>query len=155
MYRLSKKEYSNSFQKAITLKYKKTDKHTVTNINKEGIKHAWEANIIDRIEINRTGNSFITLKDLKSNCLNRPTIRLLNPAKIENSRISKYILQNIKLNLSEEINVNEWKNTESVINWLKNIPDKHLYKFLVFDIKDVYTSIKEKLLWEAIRFVIS
>ena len=44
------------------------------------------------------------------------------------------------------------KNTEGVINWFKNIPNKHLYKFLKFDIKDFYPSIKEKLLWEAIRF---
>ena len=34
-----------------------------TNINKEGIKHAKEAGIIDRIEINSTGDTFITLKD--------------------------------------------------------------------------------------------
>ena len=40
MYRLSKKEYSNAYQKAITSKYKKTDKHTATNIKKEGIEHA-------------------------------------------------------------------------------------------------------------------
>ena len=40
--------------------------------------------------------------------------------------------------LSEEIKVNAQKNTESVINWLKNIPDKHLYKFLMFNIKDFY-----------------
>ena len=43
-------------------------------------------------------------------------------------------------------------NTESVVNWFKNIPNKDLYKFLMFDIKDFYPSIKEKLLWEAIRF---
>ena len=40
VYRLSKKEYSNSFQKPIISKYKKTDKHAATNINKEGMKHA-------------------------------------------------------------------------------------------------------------------
>ena len=38
--------------------------------------------------------------------------------------------------------------TESVINWFNNIPDKHLYKFLMFDIKDFYPSIKAKLLYE-------
>ena len=48
--------------------------------------------------------------------------------------------------------LNEWKNTESVINWFKNIPNKHLYKFLMFDIKDIYPSIKENLLWGSIRF---
>ena len=40
--------------------------------------------------------------------------------------------------LSEEIKVNEWKITESLINWFKNVPDKHLYMFLMFDIKDFY-----------------
>ena len=147
MYNLSKEEYSNLLQNAITSKYKKTDKHTATNINKEGIKHAKEAIIIDRIEINGTSNSFITLKDHKENFLNLPTTRLLNPAKNEIGGISKRILQNIKnkrilqninTTLSEKIKVNEWKNTESVISWLKNIPNKHLYKFLMFDIKDFY-----------------
>ena len=38
---------------------------------------------MDRIEISGTGNSFITLKDPKENFLNRPTTRLLNPAKNE------------------------------------------------------------------------
>ena len=67
---LVKKKYSNYLQNAITSKYKKTDKHAATNINKEGIKHAKEASIFDRIEINGTSNSFITLKDHKENSLN-------------------------------------------------------------------------------------
>ena len=75
MYRLSKEEYSNLLQNTIKSKYKKTDKRTATNINEEGIKHAREANVIDRIEINGTSNSFITLKDHKENFLNRPTTK--------------------------------------------------------------------------------
>ena len=71
MYRLSKDEYSNLFQNAITSKYKKTDKCTATNINKEGIKHTREVNVINRIKINSTGSSFTTLKDHKKNFLNR------------------------------------------------------------------------------------
>ena len=43
---LSKEEYSNLLQNAITSKYKKTDKHAATSINKEEIKHGREANII-------------------------------------------------------------------------------------------------------------
>ena len=73
--------------------------------------------------------------------------------KNEIGRISKHILQNINKTLFEEIKVNEWKNIESVIKWFKSIPNKHLYRFLMFDIKDFYPLIKEKLLWEAIRFV--
>ena len=139
-------EYSNLLQTAITSKYKKTEKRTAANINEAGIKHAREANVINRTKINVTDSSFITLKDHKENFLNRPTIKLLNPAKNEIGRISKHILQNINKTLSEEIKVNEWKNTESVINWFKNIPNKHLYTFLMFDIKDFYPSIKKAVM---------
>ena len=60
-------------------------------------------------------------------------------------------MQNTNTTLSEKLKVNEWKNTESVINWLKKIPNKHLCKLFMFDIKEFYPSIKEKLLREAIR----
>ena len=52
------------------------------------------------------------------------------------------MLQNINTTLSEKIKVNEWKNTESVINRFKSIRNKHLYKILMFGIKDFYPSIK-------------
>ena len=41
---------------------------------------------------------------------------------------------------------------ESVVNWFKSILNSHLYTFLIFDLKDFYPSIKEKLLREAIKF---
>ena len=52
MHHLSKEEYSNLLQSAIASKYKKIVKH---------IKHAREENI-NRIKINGTGTSFVTLK---------------------------------------------------------------------------------------------
>ena len=125
-------------------------------MNEEKVKHAREANIIDRIEIDDTGKSFITLKYHKKNLSNRTTSRLLNATKNQIARISKNTLQNTNTYLFEELKVNEWKSTISAINWFKNIPNipnKHLYQFLIFHIKDFYPSIKEKLLWEAIRFV--
>ena len=64
-------------------------------------------------------SSFVTLKGHKEKFLNQPTARLLNPTKNEIGRISKHILQNINKTLSEEIKVNGWSNTESVINWFK------------------------------------
>ena len=98
----------------------------------------------------QAASSFVTLKGHKENFLNRPT-KLLNPTKNEIGRISKHILQNINKTLSEEIKVNGWSNTESVINWFKSIPNKLLHTFLIFDIKDFHPSITEKLLWKAIR----
>ena len=65
----SKEEYSNILLDAIASKYKKTDKHTAANINKEGIKHAREANIID---------SFFTLKNLEGNFLNTKSCQKQN-----------------------------------------------------------------------------
>ena len=103
MYRLSKQEYSYLLQNAIASKYKKINKHTTTNINKEGVIHAREANIINRIKINGTSNSFITLNDHKDNFLNCPTTRLLNPTKNEIGRISTHILQNINTTLSGKL----------------------------------------------------
>ena len=44
------------------------------------------------------------------------------------------------------------ENTISVIKWFENINNKRLHKFLQFDIKDFYPSIKETLLNEAIQF---
>ena len=151
IYRLSKEEYSNLLQNAITSKYKEADRHIATNMNKQ-IQHASIANIIDRIQINDTGNSFTILKGHKENFLDRPTARILNPAKNEIGRRSRQILQNINVTLSEKLKVNEWKNTEKRYKLIQNIPHKYLHEFLMIHVKDFYPSIKGNLLWEAIRF---
>ena len=98
-------------------------------------------------------NSFITLKDHKKNFTNHPSTRLINPSKNGIGGISKHILDQINSKLLSKLSVNEWKNTISVIKWFENINNKRLYKFLQFDIKDFYPSIKETLLNEAIQFV--
>ena len=126
---------------AITTTYKKANKSIETKINKEGIKFAKQANILDKIEINTTGISFITLKYHKENFIDHPTVRLTNPPKNEMGRISKYILVQINAELVSQLSVNEWKNTISVIKRFKKINNKRLYKFLQFDIKDFYPSI--------------
>ena len=50
------------------------------------------------------------------------------------------------------VNINQWKNTISVIEWFKRIEQKHLYKFIMFNIKDFYPSIQEELLNKGLRF---
>ena len=63
LYRLEKEEYEHLLANAITCTYRKARKDAAIKINRGGIKHAKEAKVLDRIEINGTGNSFITLKD--------------------------------------------------------------------------------------------
>ena len=70
-------------------------------------KFAKQANILDLIEINGTGNSFITLKDHKDNFTNRPTTRLINPSKNEIGCINKHIWDQIKKELVSKLSENE------------------------------------------------
>ena len=136
---------------AITTSYKKAIKNIGTKINKEGIKFAKQTNVLDQIDINGTGNSFITLKDHKENFSNHYTTTLINPSKNEIGRKSTHILDQINSKLVK-LSVNEWKNTISVIKRFEKITNKRLYKFLQFDIKDFHPSIKETLLNEARQF---
>ena len=108
--------------------------------------------ILDRMDINSKNTCFITLKYYKENFLNNPTVRLINPAKNELGRISKAILDNINKRLCTRLNINQWKNTASVIEWFKRIEQKHLYKFIMLDIKDFYPLIQEELLNKGLRF---
>ena len=107
---------------------------------------------LNLLDINEESNCFFTLKDHKENFQNNPTVRLINPAKNEIGRISKVILDKINSSLIKQLKVNQWKNTQNVIEWFMNIEEKSKYKFIVFDIKDFYPSIKETLLIKAINF---
>ena len=106
----------------------------------------------DRIDSLATKDSFITLKDHKPNFNNNPTCRLINPSKSEIGIISKQILQRINAAVLEHINVNQWKNTDSVISWFSNLSNKSTRSFINFDIVDFYPSISEELLCEALSF---
>ena len=100
--------------------------------------------------VNGKQNCFITLKDHKSDFQNNPTVRLLNPAKNELGRISKTILDKINVNLRNSLHLNQWKNTQEVIDWFKGIDNEQIYKFIMFDIKDFYPSISKELLNDAL-----
>ena len=67
-------------------------------------------------------------------------------------RISKSILSNINRSLRNFLRINQWKDTQKLIGWFLKIPDKNRYKSPIFDIKDLYSSISEKLLINALNF---
>ena len=48
--------------------------------------------------------------------------------------------------------INQWKNTATVIEWFKNIKEKLLHTFFMYEIKDFYPSITEELLQKALTF---
>ena len=49
--------------------------------------------------------------------------------------------------------VNQWKNSQAVVEWFKNIRNKNNASFIVFDIESFYPSISPKLFHKAINFV--
>ena len=55
--------------------------------------------------------------------------------------------------LRDPLKISLWKDASGVIEWFLKIPDKNRYKFAIFDIKDFYPSISEKLLTNALNFV--
>ncbi len=68
--------------------------------------------------------AFISLKDHKENFENNPKCRLINPAKSESGKLSKIILDKINSNLRKVLNLNQWENTQNVIEWFGNIKEK-------------------------------
>ena len=106
----------------------------------------------DRICRTCKKEAYITLKDHKPNFSNKPTCRLINPTQPELGKISKQILANIVSVVRDQTQLNQWKNTDSVIKWFCDIQDKKRFCFINFDINDFYPSISEELLLKSINF---
>ena len=66
-------------------------------------------------------NPYITLKDHKENFQSNPKFRLINPAKTELGKVSKVVLDDINNRIRNIINVNQWKNSNSVIEWFNSL----------------------------------
>ena len=152
LYEIDKIKHKQLIQNSITDKYKLTDKDTYNNINDEAKILAKKLNIDDRIEQLAKREAFITLKDHKPDFNNRPTCRLINPAKTELGLASKDILRKINTAIRNNTNLFQWTNTTATIDWFNKIPTKKAHKFTQFDIVDFYPSITEQLLSKALDF---
>ena len=145
-------EYNELAEKSIHKTYKKTTDNEVNKINNEAKEIADEFELANRIEASAQRESFITVKDHKPNFANVPTCRLINPCKSELGKASKIIMERIVKQVVEVTNVNLWRNTNAVLKWFNNIPNKHETMFICFDIIEFYPSITEKLLNDALDF---
>ena len=133
MYRLTKEEDKKLLRNAVTSKYKKTNTKVKDKIDKKGKEILKNKEALHRLDINEESNCFFTLKDHKMNFQNNPTVTLINRAKNDIGRISKVILDKINSSLIKQLKVNQWKNTQNVIEWFMDIEEKSKYKFIVFD----------------------
>ena len=78
--------------------------------------------------------------------------RLINPAKTDIGIVSKHFLENFIKKIVRNIKVNQWRNTNTVINWFEGIHSNSTSRFIKFDIVDFYPSISEELLDRCIEF---
>ncbi len=152
IYETSLDTYNKLMHDNITKAYKHGSEGTISQIDDE-LKHiSNNLGIGDRIEQMKKREAFISLKDHKENFENNPKCRLINPAKSESGKLSKIILDKINSNLRKILNLNQWKNTQNVIEWFGNIKEKHRHSFISFDIVDFYPSISENLLDQALSW---
>ena len=152
IYETSLETYNKLLHDNITKTYKRGSEDNISEINSE-LKHiADNLSIGNRIECMKKREAFISLKDHKENFENNPKCRLINPAKSDSGKISKLILDKINTQLRTFLNVNQWRNTQNVIDWFGNIEEKSRHSFISFDIIDFYPSISENLLDQALSW---
>ena len=136
----------------ITKTYKLGNDNLTEDINSELKNIASNLSIADRVDTMAKRNAFITLKDHKDNFDSNPKCRLINPAKSDLGKVSKVILDEINSKIRPILNVNQWKNSLSVIDWFRDINNKPNHTFLSFDIVEFYPSITESLLDKVISW---
>ena len=145
-------EHSKLLKENVTKTYKKAPEKLQKSINLEAKSIASKLKLSDRIEKLAEAPAYVTLKDHKENFRSKPSCRLINPSKNEIGKISKIILEKIHKKLLKELDFNQWKNTDDVTRWFRNISNKSECKFIQLDIKEFYPSITEKTLNNAITF---
>ena len=132
--------------------HKKASNNIHNKINMDRKKFMKDKDILNPMLTNGKNECLIMLKDHKPSFKNNLKARLINPANNEIGQISKNILNKINHQPRDSLKINQWKDTSEVIEWFLKIPDKNRYKFAIFDIKDFYPPISEKLLTNAFNF---
>ena len=66
--------------------------------------------------------------------------------------VSKHILDEINSTIISSTQINQWKNTTSVLKWFNSLENKEKLSFICFDVCEFYLSINEKLLLKALDF---
>ena len=152
-YKMEVPQYNILLQRNVEAECKRGPQDLVTTYDREDKAVAEELDITDR-QIHKTEKrgAFCTMKDTKSNFLNNPKCRLVNPTKSELGKVAKTILENIVHQAKVKSGLNLWRSTQSVIKWYKDIPDKNIQSFIKFDIVSYYPNISKKLLSDALNW---
>ena len=152
LYSMSKESYKKLLNENITKNNKKSCDEIKHTIDLEGKGIASKLELDDRMETYAEKEAFITLKDHKDNFRTKPACRLINPAKTEIGIVSKQIVEKINKCVRETTHLQQWRNTQAVIDWFSDLKDKSDKTFIKFDIVEFYPSISEELLERAVSY---
>ena len=136
----------------ITKTHKKTNESKIKTINKSAKKTANRLDLDNRIEKLQESEIYLTIKVHKDDFPQKISCRLINPFKSDIGKISKVIIDKTKTKLLEVYKINQWKNTQSVIDWYINIRGKRNSSFVVFDVENFNPSISLELFNNTIKF---
>ena len=129
LYEVDKDTYSKLLNDNITHTYKKTHNGAIDTIDREAKRIASTLGLSDRMDRFADRHAFVSLKDHKEDFRTNPKCRLINPAKGEMGHVSKAILERAVAAVTEVSQLNQWRNTASVIEWFKSIEYKKHSKF--------------------------
>ena len=150
LYETSKENYNKLLTENITKTYRKATNKIYSNINKEAKAIASNYEIAKRVDGLPMTDVFITLKDHKPNFITNPKCRSINPSKSELGKVGKFLIEKVNTIIRDKSLINQWRDTDTVINWFKNIVNKSNCIFIQFDIEEFYPSISKGLLMKAI-----
>ena len=151
-YKMTKDTHETLLKKNVTNDYKKTNSDKINMINKKQKFIVTKLDLEDRVFATSQKEATISIKDHKENYQNDTKFRLINPTKAELGKISKQKLSKIVEQVKTKTNVNQWRNTDSVLTWFKGLNNKERLSFISFDIVSFYPSISEHLLRRAVSW---
>ena len=122
------------------------------SINMEAKHIAKKLELSDRIGHIARNFAFITLNDRKENFSSKLLCRLINPLKSELGKVSKQKMEKINKVMVQHLNVNQWKNSTSVIKWFTALENRTDCVFTKFDIQEIYPFITEDILKTSLSF---
>ena len=91
----------------ISKTYKKSDSTIFNTTNREAKNIAERCDIAERVDCFAKSNTFVTLKDHKENFQSNPKCRLINSAKSEIGKVSKFFIENINTKVRKMSFVNQ------------------------------------------------
>ena len=141
----SKSTYDKVIRENITKEYKITSVNSVNNTDKKSASFAKNLKLEKRMQNYTHNEAFITIKDHKADFPSKLPARLLNPAKNDLGRVSKIILQQINSEIRYSTKLNQWRSTQSVLKWFKDLENTARLKFFKFDIVNYYPTISPEL----------